>query len=64
MEDKLLIKIAMEAREKSYSPYSNFKVVHIQILKLVLLYIQRAVKFLQDATLNRLHILQLYVLRG
>ncbi|MGB4439396.1 MAG: cytidine deaminase, partial [Sedimentibacter sp.] len=26
MEDKLLIKIAMEAREKSYSPYSNFKV--------------------------------------
>ena len=26
MEDKLLIKIAMEAREKSYSPYSGFKV--------------------------------------
>lgn len=26
MEDKLLIKIAMEAREKSYSPYSKFKV--------------------------------------
>jgi len=26
MEDKLLIKIALEAREKSYSPYSNFKV--------------------------------------
>jgi len=26
MEDKLLIKIAMEAREKSYSPYSRFKV--------------------------------------
>lgn len=26
MEDKLLIKMAMEAREKSYSPYSNFKV--------------------------------------
>lgn len=26
MEDKLLIKIAMEAREKSYSPYSDFKV--------------------------------------
>jgi cytidine deaminase len=26
MEDKSLIKIAMEAREKSYSPYSNFKV--------------------------------------
>ena len=26
MEDKLLIKIAMEAREKSYSPYSNYKV--------------------------------------
>lgn len=26
MEDKLLIKIAMEAREKSYSPYSSFKV--------------------------------------
>lgn len=26
MEDKLLIKIAIEAREKSYSPYSNFKV--------------------------------------
>ncbi|MFA6782731.1 MAG: hypothetical protein WCR90_05935, partial [Sedimentibacter sp.] len=26
MEDRLLIKIAMEAREKSYSPYSNYKV--------------------------------------
>ena len=26
MEDKLLIKIAIEAREKSYSPYSDFKV--------------------------------------
>lgn len=26
MEDKLLIKIAMEARDKSYSPYSNYKV--------------------------------------
>nr|WP_312576327.1 cytidine deaminase [Sedimentibacter sp.] len=26
MEDKLLIKIAIEAREKSYSPYSKFKV--------------------------------------
>lgn len=26
MEDKLLIKIAMEAREKSYSPYSKYKV--------------------------------------
>lgn len=26
MEDKLLIKIALEAREKSYSPYSKFKV--------------------------------------
>lgn len=26
MEDKLLIKIAMEARDKSYSPYSKFKV--------------------------------------
>lgn len=26
MEDKLLIKMAMEARDKSYSPYSKFKV--------------------------------------
>ena len=26
MEDKLLIKIAMEAKEKSYSPYSKYKV--------------------------------------
>ncbi|MDD2494777.1 MAG: cytidine deaminase [Tissierellia bacterium] len=26
MEDKLLIKIAMEAREKAYTPYSKFKV--------------------------------------
>lgn len=26
MEDKELIKLALEAREKSYSPYSNYKV--------------------------------------
>ncbi len=26
MEDKELIKLAIEAREKSYSPYSNYKV--------------------------------------
>lgn len=26
MEDKLLIKMAIEARDKSYSPYSKFKV--------------------------------------